>query len=178
VFGDWFLAIGWVSRGADIGRLFLQTLLYFCPCASCKQDTFWVESFVSGLLSLSFHWESYLATGSSHFRIHISMLGTSVRIASPHPRFLIYARHCPCPKPISLLSLMLSLHTIPSTLFHFPSPLPPRSLLPLTSDFCFFFFPLLRKIQSTSLTSSLLFGFFEPADYSIVILYFMGNIHL
>ena len=28
------------------------------PCTSCRQDKFWVEGFVAGLVSLSLHWKS------------------------------------------------------------------------------------------------------------------------
>jgi hypothetical protein len=48
---------------------------------SCRQDTFWVEGFVGGLLSLYIYWESCLATGGSHFRLHVPhSLGVTFRI--------------------------------------------------------------------------------------------------
>ena len=50
---------------------YLLPLLYLCPCTFCSQDTFWIEGFVGGLLSLSVQWESCLARGSGHFRIHM-----------------------------------------------------------------------------------------------------------
>ena len=31
-------------------------LFYLCPCTSFTEDTFWVECFVGGLVSLSLHW--------------------------------------------------------------------------------------------------------------------------
>ena len=39
-------------------------------------------------------------------------------------------------------------------------------------------FLLLSKIQACSLGPSLLFGFFRSVDHSMIILYFMANIHL
>ena len=55
--------------GLVIGWPFLQFLLY--PCISFRWDTFWVKSFMDVLLSLSFHWGSYLATGGCLFRLHV-----------------------------------------------------------------------------------------------------------
>jgi hypothetical protein len=37
--------------GLDTGWLFPQSLLHLYPCASCRQDKFWVEGFVGGLMS-------------------------------------------------------------------------------------------------------------------------------
>jgi hypothetical protein len=45
--------------GSQVGPVidwpFLQVLLRICFCTSRRQDTFWVESFVGGLVSLSLH---------------------------------------------------------------------------------------------------------------------------
>jgi hypothetical protein len=47
------------------------TVSGFGLSTSCRQETFWVEDFVGGLLSLSSHWGPCLSTGSSHFMINI-----------------------------------------------------------------------------------------------------------
>lgn len=54
---------------AVTGWLLPQSLLHPYPWASCRQDKFWVEDFVGGLMSLlsSLHWKSCLTSGSSHF---------------------------------------------------------------------------------------------------------------
>ena len=54
----------------DFGWSFPPSLFYTYPSTSCWQETFWVESFVGRLLSLSLHWEFCLATGSANFRIY------------------------------------------------------------------------------------------------------------
>jgi hypothetical protein len=73
---------------------------------------------------------------------------------------------------ISVLSALCSLYLIPYSL---PSrlslPDPSFHLLPIS-----ILFPLLSEIQA-SLGPSLLFGFFGSVDCSMVILYFMANIH-
>ena len=48
--------------GLVIGWSIPQSLLHPCPCISCRQSEFWAESFVGGLVSLSLHWGSCLAT--------------------------------------------------------------------------------------------------------------------
>ena len=42
-----------------------------CLYISCRQDKFWDESLVSGLMSLLLHWGSCLATGDGLFRFHM-----------------------------------------------------------------------------------------------------------
>ena len=64
----------------------------------------------------------------------------------------------------------LSCFSLSHPLFHSVLALPPPPISIL--------FPLLRKIQASSLGPSLLFGFFGSVDCSMVILYFMANIHL
>jgi hypothetical protein len=78
----------------------------------------------------------------------------------------------PCPLLISIFSPLFYLHLIPllSSISH---PLSSR-FLPLIS----IVFPLLRKIQQSSLGPFLLFAFFGFDEYSMVILCFMANIHL
>jgi hypothetical protein len=56
---------------AVIGWPFSQSLLPPCAYIICRQDKFWVESFVGGLVSQSLHWSSCLATGFGFFRFHI-----------------------------------------------------------------------------------------------------------
>lgn len=61
MFKGWFQiwqVIDWASHPPT-------TLLHLCSYTSCRQNTFWVQIFVGGFLSLSQHWESYLTTGAS-----------------------------------------------------------------------------------------------------------------
>jgi hypothetical protein len=65
--------------GSLLGLVFvwqvLQSLLHpVCSssCLSCRQDKFVVKSFMCGLVSLSLHWVSYLATGDKVFMFFIS----------------------------------------------------------------------------------------------------------
>lgn len=44
--------------GSAVGCPFPLPLLCLCPYTARRQDTLWVEGFVSGLESLSLHWES------------------------------------------------------------------------------------------------------------------------
>lgn len=50
--------MGGVSTWALIGCMFPQSLLRLGPWTPCRQDTFWVESFVGELVSLSLCWGS------------------------------------------------------------------------------------------------------------------------
>jgi hypothetical protein len=47
--------------------------LYFIsqPYISCRQDKFWVKSFVGGMVPLLICWDSYLATEGGLIRFHI-----------------------------------------------------------------------------------------------------------
>lgn len=70
---DWHLLMGWVSSWVGYClAYFLSIFFILCPCISCRQDKFWIESFVGRLVSLSLHWDSCLAEGGSQFRFHIS----------------------------------------------------------------------------------------------------------
>jgi hypothetical protein len=74
---DWFLPTRWaliLSRH----WLVILSMSVLCPYTSCRQDTIWVEGFVDGLVSLFLLWESCLATGSGHFKIHILSASSSL----------------------------------------------------------------------------------------------------
>jgi hypothetical protein len=49
--------VGWLL----VGHSFLQFLLCLCPYISFSQNTFWVKSFVGGLVSLFLYWRSCLS---------------------------------------------------------------------------------------------------------------------
>ena len=93
-----------------------------------------------------------------------------LRGVSPVPEF------CPRDAPINFPALVCpnSGHLIAILVPSSPSPIissihpPPMSIL----------FPLLSEIQASSLGPSLLLSFFGSVDYSMVILFFMANIHL
>jgi hypothetical protein len=60
--------------GLVIGSPFSQSLLSICTCISFRQDKFWIESFVGGLLFLFLHWVSCLATGDNQLRFCIPLI--------------------------------------------------------------------------------------------------------
>jgi hypothetical protein len=69
----WFLPMGWVSGWAGYWlAIFLGLCSISCACISCRQDKFWVKSYVDGLLSLLLHLGSWLATGDGLLRFYIS----------------------------------------------------------------------------------------------------------
>ena len=76
------------------GWPFLQSMLHFCPCTSFRQDEFWVESFMGGLVSLSLHWESCLAAEVVSSGFMSPLLGTLAKVTHidswelPYPRSL------------------------------------------------------------------------------------------
>jgi hypothetical protein len=154
-----------------------------CPCTCCRQDTFWVEGFVGGFLSLSFYWESCLATGSDHFQdpypLLLDISGIVIPLSPlwhlPIPGFWHILEIAPAPQPIYFLSPILSTYDPCAGLLLSPSPLPPSSLLPPTSDI--YLVSFLRKIQPSSLFLSLLFDFIGSVDFNMVILYIMAKIH-
>lgn len=113
-------------------------------------------------------------------------------LQAPYPPLIgVSARVTPW-TPWSLLhlgSLAPLRDDTPSTHYHIPFPqallflhmispphypLPPSALPPYTSNI---YFPLLSENQAFSLVPSL-FRFFRPVDCSVVILYFVTNIHL
>lgn len=128
---DWFLPWDGSQVGPVIGWPFPQSQLHLCPCTSCRQDTFCVESFVGGLVSLSLHWGTCLASGGDSVMLHIPHCQES-QLESPswtpwslhHPRSLAHLRDAP-------LSLPTSSHS-PDPLSALPTP-DPQITLPITS---------------------------------------------
>ena len=62
------------EMGLQLGLLVGHCLsLYSIPhtCIPCRQDKFWIESFVGELVSLLLHWRSFLHTGVVVFRFDI-----------------------------------------------------------------------------------------------------------
>ena len=168
---------------------FPQSLFPLCPCASCRQDKFCVEDFMSKLVSLFLYWEYCLVTGREQFRFQIpSLLEIPARITPicslefPHYRSLACRIHVSCllsPNPHTLPSLSatspMSIQSLGS-LFSFPHPDLPHSplhslfqlvhflhLCPMTTLFF-----LLSGIQTFLLGPSLLCKFFGSVDYSVV----------
>jgi hypothetical protein len=172
--------------GLVIGCPFPQSLLHLCPCTSYRQDTFWVEGFMDGLMSISLHWEpawlqEVAISGSISPLRGVSARATPIdSLEPPHPRSLVHPRDAPplsCLLPTHLFSLFLpSLSRSPYTLS--PHPCSPPHLFSYPVSFIYpprmgILFPLLSEIQRSSLGSSLLFSF-----ESVNILYCMANIHL
>jgi hypothetical protein len=57
--------------GLVIAWPFHHSQIHLCPYISYRQDKFWVESFMGGLVSLSLHWGFSLAIGNGLLRFHI-----------------------------------------------------------------------------------------------------------
>jgi hypothetical protein len=137
------------QAGPVIGYPFPQFQPHLYPCTSCKQDNLGVKVFVTGLVSQSLHWKSFLVTGVGHFRFPCSPLLGVLRLGHPHrvlgvPKsstFLVHSRDVPPAIPVlSVSTLSLHLPQTGSLLFPFPSP-------PYTVPFfypspqCLFYFP-------------------------------------
>jgi hypothetical protein len=131
--------------GSVIGCLFPQTLLRLYPSTSRRQDRFWIEGFVGGLMSASLLWKSYLpvqevATSAWFYPVLVEISARVTPIDSPyfcHPR--LPASHQKCHPPISILTPRpfpspSSPHTWSLSLFPSSPPLLPSSLSPSTSD--------------------------------------------
>ena len=94
---EWCLPMGWVSSWAGYCLVIsLDSVPSSRTCISCRQDTFWVKSFVGGLVSLLLHWSSCLATGGDNNNIipidswdpHLSLVSAmTLRYPTslPHP---------------------------------------------------------------------------------------------
>ena len=150
-------ALSWdrVQVGPGIGLPFLQSLLYFCPCSSFRQQQFWVRNFdceldlLPPLEALSIYWRWILRVLSPyHWAFWLSspplnpesfslpeswyFLGT---FPSFHPtRLFIFIRSL---DPLGF-SLVPHPHTWSCFPFPFLSPFPPRSFPP--SGCCDYFF--------------------------------------
>ena len=142
----------WSQFGEFTVWSFPQSLLCLCPCTSCRQDTFWDEVFVGGLLTLSF-------TGSITCLLEVAISGSlsltsrnlnyshSLRPprCSLHPRSLAGSEFDPLFLMISILSPLCFYVWSPYTLPCFPP-------YPLTLPVLSFpglpipiLFPLMRK---------------------------------
>lgn len=175
--------------GFELGRVLFGFSFTFCstPAFLLDQDKFWTAGFVDGLVSLSLHWRSCLATGSDLFMFHVPTIG--LRLLLWTPGSLPYARSLGLPKD-SLLhhqQLEISIHFFDSLgLSSAFSPLlflPPHSFPPPLSHSgpalplppMIVLFPHLSMIQAFLLGPSNLFNFFGSLGY---VMYFMINIHL
>jgi hypothetical protein len=67
-----------------------------CACISCRQDKFWVESSVGGLVFLLLRWGSCLTTG-----------GSLLRLSEPEPPTTVVGPRPPC---IYVADVQLGLH--------------------------------------------------------------------
>ena len=161
---------------------FLQFLLHICPCIAFRLDGFCVESFVSGLLSLSHSWGTSWLQEMAFSFFHVL---TVRHLSLGHPHWLLGASPTQqvswtskrfLPPHLSLRQLQISiLSPIPiahsNVFLQIPDPdptLPCLSLLP-----CSFYlplppviilFPLLRELQASSPRPSFLFNFFGSSS--------------
>jgi hypothetical protein len=170
----------WVSLVT--GWPFLQSLLHLY--ISFRQDKFWVKSFVSGLVSLSFHWGScwlqeVASSGSPLLR---SSALTSGNL--PYPRSLELPRDSSLPTPnltpnscrfpFILLTFWASLLSLsaPDPASSSPPPVLSLPLPPMT-----ILFPPLSVIQISMSGPSFLFNFFGSVGISWVFCTYWANIH-
>ena len=136
--------------GLVIGWPFPQSLIHFCPCISFRQDKFWVESSVGGLV-FNFStgvtaWLQEVASSCSIF----SLLLFSAKIIHirSHPRILPDSRSLGSPRD--------------------NIPVPPDTIL----------FSLLSEIQASLVKPTFLFSFFGLWSVSWVSSTCVANIHL
>jgi hypothetical protein len=73
------------------------------PCVSYtfRENEFWYESFVGGLVSRSFHWCSLLAAGGTLFWFHI--INVTIKVTPLILECLNYPRSLSCPENASYL---------------------------------------------------------------------------
>lgn len=188
------LAIRCVSIWGNHWLAIPASLLYLCPCTSCRQDIFWMEGFVGELVSLFLLWEFCLATGGGETLGSISPL---LWVSASYPHRLLGA--FPIPGLWNILEMpqspTLTPHITPkaadfhsfswtsilSLPTHNPEPTPFPSLSPLPHSFHLppitVLFPLLSEIQTSFLGLSFLFSFFGSLNCIMGILYFVANIH-
>jgi hypothetical protein len=137
-----------------IGWPFPQFLLHLYCFTSCRQDKFWDQVSVGGLLSLFLHWESSLATGGGYFRLPIPpLLRVSARV--------ILTDSSGASPTVGLWQVL----EIPINSIFSSVPLPPSSLFAYTS--ADFISP--SEIQASSFGTSLLFIFFGTEMHTFLI---------
>lgn len=170
------LKLGWISVG-----YFLSLCSLPCACISCREETFWIESFVGGFVPLLLHWGSYMATGSGLFMVHVpSVVGHSYGLthwslnASLIPGTVsswichLTPHHVSCRYPFIFMTIKpVLLHTWSQT----PHSLSYASSLlvsPLHLPFLSILFPLLSDIQPSSLKPFFLLSFFGSVDCNII----------
>lgn len=151
----------------------------------CKQDKFWIESFVVGLISPSFLWMPYLATRNEHFRLHIPcfyefQLGSpsSITRTLHKPRSSALLRETP--SPLSILSFRPPLYVVSSYLMSTYVSLITSSTIHFLSFIhpMYMLFPYPSEIQVFLFRSYLILSYFRSVGCNMIILYFMGNIYL
>jgi hypothetical protein len=166
--------------GAVICLLFPQSLLYLCLCTSWKQDKFWVKGFIGGLLFLSLHWESCLATGGGHFKLCITVSAWVTLIESLKPPPCQVSGTSYLPLPISVYSPTPSTpaFSTPDPWFN-PLPIPsPTQFPPSIHIWCLFYFPFWMKFKYPPLGPPCYFAFLGSVGCSVGILYFMASNYL
>ena len=62
-----FVSCGGSQVELVIGWLFPQSLLHLYPCASCRQEKFYIKSFVGVLMSPSLHCKVITCIEGTHF---------------------------------------------------------------------------------------------------------------
>lgn len=68
---DWYLPLRWASSWTSYSLAIPSDLVLSYACISFRQDKFGVQSFVSWLVSILFHWGSCLATVGRPLSFHI-----------------------------------------------------------------------------------------------------------
>jgi hypothetical protein len=84
------------GMGLNLGQSLPDHSFFLCslsvPAHLCRQEAFGVKGFVGVLMSLPFHWESCLDTGSGHFTT--PLLGVSAGVTPKH--VISRQRICTC----------------------------------------------------------------------------------
>jgi hypothetical protein len=85
-----------------------QSLLHPYPCASCRQDEFWIEYFIDWLLSLSYHSKS---CGLQEMATSVSISLPVKSLSKGNPHRLPRASVVPCLQWVSEMPLLISILT-------------------------------------------------------------------
>lgn len=100
------ISYSWVMSQVKpiMGWSFPQSLFHLYPCNSCRQDIFWGEGFMCGLVSLSLHWKSCLVSS-----VNISLIvGITARVllidCLKPPPFQVFDTSQKCSLTISLIT--------------------------------------------------------------------------
>jgi hypothetical protein len=115
---DWCCPLGWIPIWTSQWSTIPSGSAPFCPCIFFRQEQFWVNRIVHGLVNPTVHWDSCLTTVCSIY----PLLGISKKIphcvlgaSLSHPRSLELSKAPP--NPITLVAAYFHSFSWPSELF-------------------------------------------------------------